>query len=96
MATPRNIDRDGPKDKSVDWLTVAKAAAGQVTLHPYDGRDIARFLDTDYPDIRHKHLGIPYSRLSGPSILASCAEANTQTIAVLEASGRYRHPGRAG
>ncbi len=46
VATPRDIDREGPKDKSLDWLSTAKAAAGKATLQdPYDSRDIARLLD---------------------------------------------------
>lgn len=90
VATPRNIDREGPKDKSLDWLSAAKAAAGKATLQqPYDGRDIARLLDAEHQDLRYEYLRIPYSRLSGQSILASCREANDRTIAELTESGRY-------
>jgi hypothetical protein len=88
VVTPRNIDREGPK--SVDWLTAAKAAAGNATLQPpYDGRDIARMLDEEHQDLRYEHLRIPYSRLNGPSILASCEAANSQVVKELIESGRY-------
>jgi hypothetical protein len=89
IATPRDIDREGPQDKRVDWLGAAKEAAGPATLQLHDGRDIARLLDGDHQDLRHEHLHIPYSRLSGQSILASCQYANSQAISELEAQGRY-------
>jgi hypothetical protein len=90
VATPRNIDRDGPKQGTFDWLSKAKAEAGKATLQPpYDGRDIARLLNDEHQDLRFKYLQIPYSRLSALSILASCKKANGQAIEELEASGRY-------
>lgn len=88
-AIPHNSDRDGPKDKTIDWLGAAKAAAGQATLRVVDGREIAGYLDRDQQDLRYEHLRIPYSRLSGQSILASCRRTNEQVIAGLTAGGRY-------
>lgn len=88
-AIPHNSDRDGPRDKHIDWLSAARAAAGQATLRMVDGRDIAGYLDRDHQDLRCEHLRIPYSRLSGQSILASCRIANEQAVAELVASGRY-------
>jgi hypothetical protein len=89
VVTPRNIDREGPKDENLDWLSAAKAEAGRAKLQVYDGRDIARLLDGEHQDLRYEHLHILYSRLSGQSILASCQKANSQAIAELEASRRY-------
>lgn len=89
VATPRNIDREGPEDENIDWLATAKSEADKATLQLYDGPFIAQLLDKDYPDLRFVHLRIPYSRLSGQSILASCQEANSKAIAELETSGRY-------
>jgi HEAT repeat protein len=92
-AIPHNADRDGPKDKSIDWLGAARAAAGQATLRVVDGREIAGYLDRDHQDLRFEHLHIRYSRPSGQSILASCRQANEEAIAELVTSGRY-DPGR--
>jgi HEAT repeat protein len=89
VAIPHNADRDGPKDKNIDWLGAARTAAGLATLRVVDGRDIARLLDTDHQDLRFEHLRIRYSRLSGQSILASCRRANEEAIAEVVASGRY-------
>lgn len=89
VAIPRDVDRAGPKNKSLDWLSKAKAEAGTATLRVVDGREIAGYLDRDHQDLRYEHLRIPYSRLSGQSILASCREANAQAVAELVASGRY-------
>jgi hypothetical protein len=88
-AIPHNTDRDGPKDKTIDWLGDAKAAAGQATLRVVDGREIAGYLDRDHQDLRYEHLRTPYSRLSGQSILVSCRSANEQAVTELAASGRY-------
>lgn len=88
-AIPHNADRDGPKDKTIDWLGAARAAAGQATLRVVDGREIVGYLDRDHQDLRYEHLRIPYSRLSGQSILASCRRANDEAVTELVASGRY-------
>ncbi len=88
---PHNADRDGPKDKSIDWLSTARAAAGQANLRVIDGREISRLLDTDHQDLRHEHLGMPYSRLTGPSILAGCRAASQRIINSIKGSGRYDH-----
>ncbi len=90
VAIPHNADRDdGPKEKSIDWLKDARAAAGKASFRVVDGRDIVRLLDAEHQDLRHQHLGLPYSRLCGQSILASCQGANEEAIAELIASGRY-------
>jgi hypothetical protein len=89
VVLPHNVDRDGPKDKSIDWLSRARTAAGNAKLTVIDGRDISRQLDTDDQDLRHDHLGIPYSRLSGPSILAGCQTASLKVLDSIKASGRY-------
>ncbi|MBA4031123.1 MAG: hypothetical protein C0478_09585 [Planctomyces sp.] len=89
VVIPHNADRDGPKDKTIDWLSEARVAAGKATLRVIDGREISQLLDTDHQDLRHNHLGIPYSRLSGSSILASCRMASLATIDSIRGSGRY-------
>ncbi|MCO6457037.1 MAG: hypothetical protein J5I93_17205 [Pirellulaceae bacterium] len=86
---PHNSDRDGPKDKTIDWLSQARATAGKANVRIIDGREISRLLDTDHQDLRYEHLGIPYSRLSGSSILSGCRVASLATIDVIKASGRY-------
>lgn len=101
VATPRDIDREGPKRtrRQGDWLAEARAAAGTAILTPpFDGRDIARFLDTDHQDLRHKYLGIAYSTLTTESIRASCTFVSNATIQAIRASGRYdqaRYVGRS-
>jgi HEAT repeat protein len=89
VVVPHNVDRDGPRDKNIDWLSNARTAAGKATLRLIDGREISRLLDTDHQDLRHEHLGIPYSRLSGPSVLAGCRAASQQIIEDIRRSGRY-------
>lgn len=89
VAIPHNADRDGPRDKTLDWLSEARAAAGKATIRVIDGREMSQLLDTDHQDLRHEHLGIPYSRLSGASILAGCRTASLATIASIMSSGRY-------
>ena len=89
FATARNVDREGPQDKRIDWLGKATAAAGAATLRTVDGRELALYLDEDHQDLRYEHLRIPYSRLSEQSIQISCRESNEQTIAALRSSGRY-------
>jgi hypothetical protein len=93
VVIPHNADRDGPKDKSIDWLSEARATAGKAAVRVIDGRDISRLLDTDHQDLRYEHLGIPYSRLSGRSILAGCRITSLATIDSIKTSGRY-DPGR--
>jgi hypothetical protein len=89
VASPRDVDREGPRDKSIDWLSDANAAAGKAKLRIYDGKEIAGYLDRDHQDLRYDHLRIAYSRHSRQSILASCHQANQQAVAELVASGRY-------
>jgi HEAT repeat protein len=89
IVIPHNADRDGPKNSSIDWLANARAAAGEASIRVVDGREISRHLDTDHQDLRYEHLGIPYSRLSGPSILAGCRIASQRIIDSIKASGRY-------
>jgi hypothetical protein len=96
FATSRDVNREGPKPKKgnrVDWLEAAKSAAAKATLRIIDGRELAGRLDRDHQDLRFQHLRIPYSRLSGASILESCRSANQRTVEGLKASGRY-DPGR--
>jgi HEAT repeat protein len=89
VVIPHNADRDGPSDKSIDWLSSAREIAGKASFEVIDGRDISSQLDTDHQDLRHEYLGIPYSRLSGPSILASCRHASLAVIDSIQISGRY-------
>ena len=67
----------------------ARAAAGNATFRVIDGRDISSQLDTDHQDLRNEHLGIPYSRLSGVSILAGCQTASLKVLDSIKTSGRY-------
>lgn len=90
---PHNADRDGPKDKTIDWVSQARAVAGIAQLRIIDGREISQLLDSDHQDLRYQHLGTPFSRLSGPSILAGCRVASLATMDAIIASGRY-DPGR--
>src|ERR1035437_8871532 len=85
----RNADREGPKDEAIHWLSEAKAAAGKASFRLIDGREIARLLDTDHQDLRHQHLGLPYSRLSGGSTLASAQETTRKALDSLRQNGRY-------
>lgn len=89
IVIPHNADRDGPKDSGIDWLSNARATAGTASIRVIDGRDISHHFDTDHQDLRYEHLGIPYSRLSGPSILAGCRIASQRVIDSIKASGRY-------
>ena len=89
IVIPHNVDRDGPKDKTIDWFSEAQEVAGQASLRVIDGRDISRLLDTNHQDLRYEHLGVPYSRLSGPSILAGCQSASVSLIDSIQTSGRY-------
>lgn len=86
---PHNADRDGPGNKGIDWLSNARTAAGKASLRVIDGREIASQLDSDHQDLRYEHLGIPYSRLSGPSLLAGCQAASLKVLDSIQASGRY-------
>jgi hypothetical protein len=89
-AFPWDTDRDGPtKGDNIDWLAKAKAAAGSARLTTYHGPEIARLLDADHQDLRHAHLGIPYSRLSYPAVLAGCQLATDAALAELRGHGRY-------
>lgn len=89
VVIPHNADRDGPKRAEIDWLSEARTAAGKADLRVIDGRDISHHLDTAHQDLRYEHLGIPYSRLSGPSILAGCQNSSSATIDSIKISGRY-------
>lgn len=86
---PHNADRDGPKDKAIDWVSDAKAAAGSATFRLIDGRDIAAQLDNHHQDLRYHHLGIPYSRLNATSILTSAQQVISRTLEAVKSSGRY-------
>jgi hypothetical protein len=89
VVIPHNVDRDGPKDESIDWLGEARAISGNAAVRVIDGREISRLLDSDHQDLRHQHLGIPYSRLSGVSVLSGCQVASLATIDSITTSGRY-------
>jgi hypothetical protein len=89
-AVPWDVDRDGPtKGDNIDWIAQARATAGKATFATCHGPEIARLLDTDHQDLRHGHLGIPYSHLSYAAILASCQAANAAAIEELGLHGRY-------
>jgi NACHT domain len=87
----RDKDREGPKKRAkVAWLTRAKTAACGAAFHLYDGPEIARLLDDrDNQDLRHDHLGIPYSRRSFQAILAGCRDYNNAKIDELHTHGRF-------
>ena len=89
VVIPHNADRDGPRDKTIDWHAKAQTAAGNAKLRVFDGRDITSQLDGDNQDLRYEHLGIPHSRLSGISIFAGCQTASLKVLDSLKASGRY-------
>ncbi len=89
VVIPHNADRDGPKKKTIDWHSKAKAAAGNATLRVIDGREISQLLDTEHQDLRHEYLGIPYSRLTLASILDGCRIKSNETIDSIKASRRY-------
>ena len=95
IATSRDVNREGPRPKrkkKVDWFKPARTAAGKAKLKLVDGPEITGYLDRDHQDLRYEHLRIPYSRLSGQSILASCRQANEAAVAELVVSGRYDPP----
>jgi hypothetical protein len=89
VVVPRNVDRDGPKDKTIDWMSQIREIAGKATIRVIDGRDIAQALDNDHQDLRYEHLGIPHSRLSASSIVAACRIASLHNIESIKSSGRY-------
>jgi len=89
IVIPHNVDRDGPKDKGKDWFSEAREVAGAARLRVIDGREISLLLDMDHQDLCYEHIGIPYSRLSGPSILAGCRFASELVIDSIQMSGRY-------
>jgi hypothetical protein len=84
-------DRNRPKTPEiVDWLTAAKAAADGALFRIYDGPEIAQLLnERENQDLRHDHLGIPYSRLSSQAILAVCREYSRTKIDDLRNQGRF-------
>jgi len=86
---PRDVDREGPTDKSIDWFSAAKAEAATATFRLVDGRTLARLLDADHQDLRYDHFRIPYSRLTATSILASGRRATLETLTAIRATGRY-------
>ncbi len=89
-ALPWDVDRDGPtKGENLYWLDKAKTAAGKAAFSILPGTEIARLLDTDHQDLRHAHLGIPYSRLSYQAIFAACRRTTVEAIDDLRAGGRY-------
>ena len=89
VVIPHDVDRDGPKDKDIDWLSDARAEAGDAIVRLIEGRDIRQLLDTLHQDLRYEHLGVPYSRLSGSSILDGCRIASGSVIDSIRDSGRY-------
>jgi hypothetical protein len=89
IVVPHNVDRDGPKDKTIDWHLQAQEAAGNARLYIIDGREISNLLDSDHQDLRYQYLGTPYSRLSLFSIFESCRAASRDAIETIKASGRY-------
>ena len=86
---PQNAERDGPKDSSIDWLADAREAAGKASFRLIDGRDLVQMLNADHQDLRHLHLGMPYSHLTPGSILTSAQSATASVLAEIEATGRY-------
>ena len=94
---PHNADRHRPKGnkkgENINRLANARAASGSASFRLIHGPEIAQLLDTDHQDLRHQHLGIPYSRLSGPSILASARVSTATVIEAIRKGGRY-DPGR--
>jgi HEAT repeat protein len=89
IALPRDVDREGPKDKKIDWEERIRTAAKTKPWAIYDGRKLSGFLDEKYQDLRYKHLGIPFSRLSRAVIMTSCHTVNQEVIGDFKAKGRY-------
>ncbi len=89
VATPRDVDREGPKRRPADWLGDAKDAAGGAILTTFHGRTLANHLDTDRLDLRFRYLKIPYSRLSRQGIMESSRAASLRTLEDLKWIGRY-------
>jgi len=89
IALPRDVDREGPKDKKIDWEQRIRTAANNKPCSIYDGRKLSGFLDEKYQDLRYEYLGIPFSRLSSAAIMTSCHTVNLAVIGDLIAKGRY-------
>jgi HEAT repeat protein len=89
IAIPRDVDRDGPKSKTINWEERVRSTACGTTITVYDGRKLSGFLDEQYQDLRYEHLRIPFSRLSTPVIVTSCAIVNQEVIGNFKAKGRF-------
>jgi HEAT repeat protein len=89
IALPRDVDREGPKDKTIDWEERVRTAAKTKPWAIYDGRKLSGFLDEKYQDLRYEHLGIPFSRLSSAAIVTSCNLASQAVISDFKSKGRY-------
>src|SRR6185437_4520889 len=89
IALPRDVDREGPKDKTIDWEGRLNAAAGNKSVTIFDGRRLSALLDEKYQDLRYEHLAIPFSRLSNEVVIASCQTVNQITIDDLKTKGRF-------
>jgi HEAT repeat protein len=89
IAIPRDVDREGPKDKQIVWEERVRTAANNIPCSIYDGRKLSGFLDEKYQDLRYEHLGIPFSRLSSAVIERSCNVVNQVVIGDFKAKGRY-------
>ena len=89
IALPRDVDREGPKHKNIDWEKRLRTAAKTKPCAIYDGRRLSGILDEKYQDLRYEHLGIPFSRLSSAAIVTSCNLVNQAVISDFKAKGRY-------
>src|SRR5882724_5001835 len=56
IALPRDVDREGPKDKTIDWEERLRKAAKNKSCAIYDGRRLSGILDEEYQDLRYEHL----------------------------------------
>lgn len=89
IAIPRDVDREGPKDKTINWEERVRTTACNKPFTVYDGRKLSGLLDEKYQDLRYEHLGIPFSRLSSAVIVASCYMVNQAALGDFKAKGRY-------
>ena len=93
VVIPHNADRDGPKDKCIDWLSEARATAGKAALRVIDGREISQLLDRTTKTFVTNISASPTLAFLALSILAGCRIASLAAMDSIKMSGRY-DPGR--